>query len=532
MQLVAIGAQDVYITGNPQITFFKAVYRRHTNFSKEAIDQTFSGAINEQKETIVNCTLARNGDLIQEIYLQVTCNGRPSTTPSSYVRKSTSNNKLEIHCPNFDEYGDNATIGTDDWVSKLTAPVAATGASNAIQGSLVYFNDDIYFRKSSTVPNNIWTRIFIKNKVYEVVEVTHTQTDSNGLKYSLISFKDPSNNELVLFDVSATGSAISITNNLSDNSAIEASINTLHMFKESTLFRSADMTNIVKEVEIEIGGVTIDKHYNHWLDIYNELFEKNHDYRKEMCNGDGSYALGKTSGITNFIPLRFWFNRNPGLALPLIALQYHEVKIKATLNPVDLVGNYVGSKIDDIVISDARLLVNYIYLDTDERRRFTQVSHEYLIEQVQYTGVENSTKVTLSFNHPVKALFWTSTVEPEGSIKLQLNGHDRFAERIPDYFHLVQPYECGLGHRESLNTTTRNWGPVVKVRDTNNVSMYSFSLNPSDHQPSGSCNFSRLDNCTLHLGTADYSTKGIYIYALSYNIFRVIGGLGGLAYSN
>lgn len=529
MQLVAIGAQDVYITGNPQITFFKAVYRRHTNFSKEAIDQTFSGAINEKKETTVNCTLARNGDLIQEIYLQVTCNGRPSTRPSDAVTYST-NNTLKIKYTPYNEFGETAIIGSTDWVHGLQQRVASTSTTNATQGSLVYFNDNIYFRKSSTTPNNIWTKIFTKNKVYEVETIAKTvvrvpSSGDDGEGYALITFRDPVTNELIIFDTTNSDAGIATTDT-------GTSTNLLHMFKESTLFRSADMTNIVKEVEIEIGGVTIDKHYNHWLDIYNELFEKNHDYRKEMCNGDGSYALGKTSGITTFIPLRFWFNRNPGLALPLIALQYHEVKIKATLDPVDLVGNYTDSKMDDIVISDARLLVNYIYLDTDERRRFTQVSHEYLIEQVQYTGVENSTKVTLSFNHPVKALFWTSTVEPAGSIKLQLNGHDRFTERIPDYFHLVQPYECGLGHRESLNTTTRNWGPVVKVRDTNNVSMYSFSLNPADHQPSGSCNFSRLDNCTLHLGTADYSTKGIYIYALSYNIFRVIGGLGGLAYSN
>ena len=76
MQLVAIGAQDVYLTGNPQITFFKVVYRRHTNFSKECIEQQFNGNIPTTSEGSVTCTLARNGDLVQEIYLKATLNAK------------------------------------------------------------------------------------------------------------------------------------------------------------------------------------------------------------------------------------------------------------------------------------------------------------------------------------------------------------------------------------------------------------------------------------------------------------------------
>merc|ERR1712224_629077 len=137
----------------------------------------------------------------------------------------------------------------------------------------------------------------------------------------------------------------------------------------------------VASVEVEIGGQKIDKHYAAWFDIYHDLFETNPDLHAAIDQ--------------NYLPLRFWFNRNPGLALPLIALQYHEVKIVAEFTS----GN--GSKFDN-------LLVNYIYLDTDERRRFAQVSHEYLIEQVQHTGGETianaatSKSITLTFNHPVK----------------------------------------------------------------------------------------------------------------------------------
>jgi hypothetical protein len=363
MQLVAMGAQDVYLTGNPQITFFKVVYRRHTNFSKEAIEQTFNGSLSAGAGTL-NCTLSRNGDLVQEIYLT----------------------------------GSVSNIGTGE-----------------------------------------------------------------------------------------------------------------------------DATSVIKSVEVEIGGQKIDKHYSQWLDIYNELFETDSSHaRRLVISGEGS---------TVYIPLRFWFNRNPGLALPLIALQYHEVKINVECHPIAV--NLINAT-TAAVLSSPKLLVNYLYLDTDERRRFAQVSHEYLIEQVQHTGVENKAKITMNFNHPVKALFWTSQKSPSGKAKLQLNGHDRFSDQFHDYFHLVQPYECGLGHSLTLNTSTRKWGEVAVAADNNNVSMYSFCLKPAEHQPSGTCNFSRIDNAVLNLGGSTYSSsgKGVYLFALNYNVLRIMSGMGGLAYSN
>ena len=364
MQLVAMGAQDVYLTGNPQITFFKVVYRRHTNFSKECIAQQFNGTTGF--DSSLTCTLARNGDLVQEIYL-----------------------KAVLNC--------------------------------------------------------------------NVATVDH-------------------------------------------------------------YFRLEDVTKLIKTVEIEIGGQKIDKHYSQWLDIYNELFETSHDYRTVMNSGNDQ-VTNTTDGknVTAYIPLRFWFNRNPGLALPLIALQYHEVKILMNLNVPT-----------NSTMSDANLLVNYLYLDTDERRRFAQVSHEYLIEQVQHTGVENEGPITMNFNHPVKALFWTAGANP-GNIKLQLNGHDRAAVQPHDYYHLVQPYESGLGHcGKSLHNVDRTWGPVVNSANTHCVGMYSFCLKPAEHQPSGTCNFSRIDNARLNVDTV----TNLYLFAMNYNVLRIMSGMGGLAYSN
>jgi hypothetical protein len=303
-----------------------------------------------------------------------------------------------------------------------------------------------------------------------------------------------------------------------------------------------------------------------------------------------------TTGEVLYIPLQFWFNRNPGLALPLIALQYHEVKVNIEFrNKEDCYYSTAAVTVNDF---EASLFVDYIYLDTDERRRFAQVSHEYLIEQLQFTGDESTsnlnTKVKLNFNHPCKELIWvvqpekftspatgdntlhlgkqwfnfsdkffpvfaataaadtatpvemagvasggtarvTSTAylyqsdndigrNPVSYAKLQLNGHDRFSEREGKYFNLVQPYQC----HENVPST--------------GINVYSFALKPEEHQPSGTCNMSRIDTATLNLTLTDTALLGtayagtgsakIKVFAVNYNVLRIMSGMGGLAYSN
>jgi hypothetical protein len=315
---------------------------------------------------------------------------------------------------------------------------------------------------------------------------------------------------------------------------------------------------------------------------------------------------GSTPEVDLYIPLEFWFCRNPGLSLPLIALQYHEVKINLEFRSASEC--YAGHPSETPSLEAASLYVDYIYLDTDERRRFAQVSHEYLIEQLQFTGDESvssvSNKIKLNFNHPCKELVWVvqkddhvdsskmtngkqwfnytdavdstwktgTPIDPFGgglvnynlqlsnlndsaidtvgdstlsfensdgvtsgtylamsevdngfnpvlSAKLQLNGHDRFSERLGRYFNLVQPYQ----HHTNVPAT--------------GINVYSFGLKPEEHQPSGTCNMSRIDNATLQLtltaatvsGTSDAKVR---VYATNYNVLRIMSGMGGLAYSN
>ena len=422
MQLVAYGAQDIYLTGNPQITFFKVVYRRHTNFSMECIEQTFNGSVTANASS-VTATISRNGDLVSSMHLDV-------------------------------------VFGT------------ASDAAN-----------------NSTYTN--WTN------------------------------------------------------------------NTGHAFIDS--------------VELEIGGQRIDKHYGHWLDIWNELTD--HD-RSELPllnkhPGKEAYLRRQTTaqaGLRLYVPLKFWFNRNPGLALPLIALQYHEVKVKLqTRGNSQLINHNGDATPGNLVAPTALLWVDYIYLDTDERRRFAQQSHEYLIEQLQYQTEGMSSSVKLNLNHPVKELIWavqdtnhatfrgdgagfadaTANVqganagrgndwfnyecnagrnpevlnsatsnEPFNTFKLQLNGHDRFTQRQATYFRTVQPLQAG--HR-------------VPEKHIYN---YSFALKPEEHQPSGTCNFSRIDNARMIFTNSEDTNNNLHVYAVNYNVLRIMSGMGGLAYSN
>ena len=523
MQLVAYGAQDIYLTGNPQITFFKVVYRRHTNFSMETIEQTINGSSKVGTGT-GTVTISRNGDLVHKVYVNVS--------------------------------------GSD------------------------------------------------------------TMTKGSG---------------------------------------------------------------IVSEVELEIGGQRIDRHYEEWNNIWNELST---DESKAVGLKSMQCDIGTAGGTgVNLVqvPLNFWFCRNPGLALPLIALQYHEVKLKFTW----------GTGTSDST-STCKVMCDYIYLDTDERRRFAQVSHEYLIEQIQRDSLSGTSSEKLNFNHPVKELIWLS--EPTNAYKtaqLKLNGHDRFSAQEEEYFQLRQPFDyhtavprqnlpilarrftalstisnrfatstiteynagaainsaasgggdgtfnitggvtlkvttagdgaeaiaanpvgsvfaltmvtiptlantdqVGLsgtfggtaytGATEVPSTVTAGktyFAEVVAVASTSDVAtytlasgftapdgdvitvataeegsstvasyvlqklndeiinqartsqmvdkvnVYSFALKPEEHQPSGTCNFSRIDNAKL-----DFDSTGTpptsNIYAVNYNVLRIMSGMGGLAYSN
>jgi hypothetical protein len=527
LQLVSYGAQDIYITGNPQITFWKVLYKRHTNFAMESIEVTFNGQADFNKR--VTAVINRNADLMFRTYVQV---------------------------------------------------------------------------------------------VLPAVDLANGSTQLDRFRWlNYIGHR------------------------------------------------------LIKTVELEIGGQRIDRQYGDWMQIWTQLSQdagtidalddmigNSHDL--VLMKDKKGYALDAScagSELTNscaaragtpaktlYIPLQFWFCRNPGLAIPLIALQYHEVRINVEFEQWINCCFYqqTGATAPATSIQSltaASLYIDYVYLDTEERRRFAQQTHEYLIEQLQYTGAESitssSNKIQLNFNHPVKELIWvvqrdsfvdctpnqmfitevngcqpfnyTDDFSTEGVVmdvlargglvggeatnavptvgadgpsgpylqgvgvafgpslqgaswldtnnaamggndslalfesttnyllakvildsgvkcegknpvevaKLQLNGQDRFTEREGRYFDRVQPYQH--------HTRTPSRG----------INVYSFALQPEQHQPSGTCNFSRIDKATLQLTVSVNTVRSgrtaqVRVYAVNYNVLRVMSGMGGLAYSN
>jgi len=336
---------------------------------------------------------------------------------------------------------------------------------------------------------------------------------------------------------------------------------------------------LVKQAEIEIGGQLIDRQYGDWMNIWSELtvpegkragYDDMVGNKLTLANTDqqGGIAFSTTVKPRLYVPLQFWFNRNPGLALPLIALQYHEVKLNLEIRPF---AELINTDVPPTAVGSlgCKLYVDYIYLDTDERRRFAQVSHEYLIEQVQFTGSESigtnlgAKNVTLNFNHPVKELVWahvtnehltvgntatscrwfnysgdngvdnTSGIDSFNTALLQLNGHDRFSVRQADYFRKVQNYEHHtrvprVGADLNITVANENRGSLRQY-----IYTYSFALSPEEHQPSGTCNFSRIDNAVLQLAyRTTHPGMSLNVYAVNYNVLRIMSGMGGLAYSN
>jgi len=294
-------------------------------------------------------------------------------------------------------------------------------------------------------------------------------------------------------------------------------------------------TWLFKQMDLEIGGQLIDRQYADWLKIWSELTTPGGKFPGyQQMTGDYT-AIGNTPNTNKFIvPLQFWFCRHSGLALPLIALSAAEVKL--TLYLEDAINIREGGSTSR-TITNFKIWVDYIFMDTDERRRFAQSGHEYLIEQVQLTeqtGITQGTniKIPLEFNYPVKELLWWGQADGEqlhirymdfehGHIAL--NGTQRFYPRRYEYFLNVQNYE----HHTRV--------PRYDGDFNNYIYTYSFALEPENHQPSGVCNFTRLKSADLYLDQvwfANASGNSIRVFAHGYNVLRISSGMAGLAYSN
>ena len=420
LQLSSYGGQDIETVGNPQISFFKSVYKKHTNFAIETIEQQFEGGLTN-KESKVFAKINKNGDLIHKAY-------------------------LDIKFPEF--------------------PVST--------GSPTYNN---------------WT---------------------NATAYAY-----------------------------------------------------------VKEASLLIGDLLIDKHVSEWFDIWNELsdYYENQHLLVNKHLGKNNHLIqngvNPCKAVQCYLPLQFWFNRYTNLALPLIALQFHDVKIQFVFRSLDHLINTDGTSVGtNTSIPETKLFVDFIFLDVDERKKFARNNHEYLIEQVQFNKTTLKQRNEIKFNHTVKELIWacrntnagkeSSTVidatanvvnnaidngndyfnfstkdnknkefvggypsnEPFSHGVINFNGIDRFSKQRASYFRTIQP----------LNYHSRV--------PTKHIYCYSFALQPEKHQPSGTCNFSRMHTAFLDLDNITPDPTDLLVFATNYNVLVIQSGMAGLKYTN
>lgn len=433
LQLVAQGKQDVFLTGNPQFTYFKMIYKRHTNFSVEAQPISFEGTPDFGQR--ITCVIPRLGDLLGRTYLHV-----------------------------------------------------------------------------------VLPRL--------------TYTDTSGAKIP-VSY------------VNSIGHAL------------------------------------IQEISLEIGEHEIDRQTGEWMEIWSQLTDS-YQYTNAldtMLGRTAGYAVptlipgSASSGAELYIPLQFFFCRNAGWYIPLLALQYHTVRINVTIAPLQtlfytplLVTNpSLGIQVNPAHIVSMQLWSDFVFLDTEERRRFVSSPHDYLIEQVQYTPLVNIlsnqsiVNIHCHFNHPIREFQFVvqrdymqqvnqpfnfsslATDEPFpsailspyflphqqrtnliASALLQLDGYDRFSVRPASYFTLIQPYE------HHTNTPVDNF-----------IHTYSFALTPEKPEPSGSINASRINsiiwkltmNPILQVTGTTTGNSHARIYATNYNIFRVVDGFGGILFT-
>jgi hypothetical protein len=503
LQLVAYGAQDVYLTGNPQITFFKVVYRRHTNFAIEAIVQTPTGGNTFGSRASFQIT--RNGDLIHRVYFYCKIKASDTATVAlvpNFGQKLLKTVELEIGGQRIDKH-------YSEWLyiwNELSLPVGKREGYNTMVGAN---------------PRNICTKLNMGQSYELYVPLEFWFCRNVGLALPLIALQYH-----------------------------EVKIN-IEYESESNM-KDYTSTNFTYDEELTAGGVAsvnITTAGTGYTAVPTVTFTGG--------GGSGATAVPVLTGgsisainITNIgtgytsAPTFNFAGGGTGTGLALTAVLGGANNSNA---------KFSTAAAGQISLTSPTLWVDYIFLDTDERRRFAQLSHEYLIEQLQFTGTESITKgdsmksIRMNFNHPCKELIWTvrnsegsgiywnnfsscaptiasssivindalDSTNPITNCKIMLNGNDRMAPRSGEYFGIVQPYQ----HHE-----------ITPDKFHEGINVYSFAIKPEEHQPSGTLNMSRIDTATLSVASS--ITGNISVYAVNYNVLRILSGMGGLAYSN
>lgn len=554
IQIVAYGLQDLFLTAMPEITFFKYIYKRYTNFAEESIDLNFDGTCNFGEE--ITCTFPKNGDIIKDIFVNITL---PTVSLQRDINEELINKKIVELNEENEKYTD-----LNSYFQYLYTAIKIS--NRLMQQSNVTFS---MIKKSIEAVTDINAAQFIltklrldANDITSIDFITNLNTINNSNLDEMQKINDYAVfvrkyiNESNIISKKIQKNIIDLTNDLS------LTQNRNHYFSwiENIGYK------LLENIDIEIGGNIIDRQYGKWLFIWNELAEN--IYKKKTIDkliGNvpelTTYNRDTKESYNLFIPLKFWFNRDYGVSIPLISLRFQDLVLRLKLSSLKecIYTDYDNTKndlIDKIKIYNMSVMATYIYLDNDERKKFAKASHEYLIEQTKnnYFEVAKSKNINLDldFYHPLKYIVWTiqrsrnvsknlhfrysnntSNIVnffPEidfdknntvSQCRLELNGINRIEYQDGIYFNYIQPLEC------------------FSKTPVDGINVYSFSLNPLEIQPSGSCNFSKLNKKTLNIVLTDEFYNNIVddekiiinVYGINYNILRFSNGLAGLGFN-
>ena len=572
INIVSYGAQDLFLTGLPQITYFKVVYRRYINFSIESYILQFDNSTGFNTESQLSLPLL--GDLVNKMYLRI------KISPMKFLRSINEVVLNDLKCQYEIAKSELIKISTfmKTNINAYRAAIEVYCAENVINSCDM---SEVIIKIFESYTNCTNKNAEAINFFYDYSPLPNVPVFSYNLlciaqKYdknpiSKLEFKQIIDNAVI--------------NSKYIQQFYETKLRDIEcaICEESNCNRKFAWVDrlghaIIDYIDVSICGQRIDRMYGDWLNIWYELNSSIHleeIYMKMIGNVPEMTCFNRIPKPEYYIyvPLQFWFNKLNGLALPLIALQNTEVTIDVKLKKfkdcayLENIG--IPENIDNYIKCqcplEVSLLVDYVYLDTIERKRFAQSSHEYLIEQVQWIDVcdveKSEVKINLDFNNPCRELIWRIQKQAfitniNGSTKcrwdnysftkfnkglsinsaaIDFSGESLVARFCGSYFNYVQPY--------SHHTRTPSDG----------INVYSFSLRPEEYQPSGSCNMSRISKAVLSLWIdprmfmyypSDINdccipcpneeplptAVNIRVYALSFNILRFVGGLAGLAF--
>ena len=615
INIVTYGSNDLYLTGVPQITYFKFVYRRYTNFSIESIpvniEDTFE--FNKLSEIIIPSI----GDAIHKSYLQI-------DLPKIHILKSSVGGTINNVNPDTSETDYQKVIEFMELNTKAyRIAMENINIENITSFEIISIALDQFLDNTiDNINNNINTNII--NNFRNLIIGTQFKDSKINLQTILDSLRsDIENGEIISLSKDNLYNILqqSIYNSIlvqdfyfkkkleSENNRIEDTSKWLKFAWVEKLGH-----NIIDYIDVLIGGEKIDRHYGTWMDIWYELTgnkDNNLNYNKLIGNISEltSFNTSAKPEYSLFIPLNFWFCRFPGLAFPLVALQYCDLVFSIKLKKISqccYIERLVDQNNNERVISiddlwddldyniSGKLLINYIFMEHLERRKFAQSSHEYLIETVQRMYIDNinfnKVQVELDFKHPCKELIWiaqkkelltnstsfTKTFNTNYSFDTSVkelsynyytdiysynNTINNYFDKLIDIKNPIKKTNLDLNGYNRLNNFDGNYynfyQPYLRHKNTptDGINIYSFSLFPEQHQPSGTCNFSRIPSSVMNFeldnrifshnlsdvrpdispnSTGDIKIENnaiIYIYATNYNILRISGGFAGLSYS-